>query len=59
MSDPTPAGDIGNSHTVTDKEAGSRLLQLVVHGAVQTTRLVNVAVNSVLNLLGSVAWGKG
>lgn len=53
---PTPDGDVGNGHLVADNVAGFLLGEMSVESAVETTGLVGVAVDTVLNLLRSVAW---
>lgn len=53
--DPTPDGDVGNGDLATDNVAGWLLGQMSVKSTVETTGLVCVAVDSVLNLLRSVA----
>jgi len=53
--DPTPDGDVGNCHLATDDVARWLLGQMSVESTVQTTGLVCVTVDSVLNLLRSVA----
>lgn len=53
--DPAPDGDVGNGHLAANDIAGWLLGEVSVESAVQTTGLVGVAVDAVLNLLGSVA----
>jgi hypothetical protein len=52
---PAPAGNVGNGDAVADEEARGRRGQLLVQGAVQAARLVDVAVDTVLNLLRGVS----
>jgi hypothetical protein len=52
---PAPDGDISNGHLAADNVAGLLLGEMSVESAVQTTSFVGVAVDTVLNLLGSVA----
>lgn len=54
-SDPAPARDVCNSEAVTDDKARRALGEMVVKSAVQATALVDVAVDAVLDLLGSIA----
>jgi len=53
---PAPAGYIGNGEAVTDEEPMRRLSQVGIHGAIEATGLIVVAVNGVLNLLRCVSW---
>lgn len=55
-SDPTPSRNIGNGDSVTDQDTVGVLLKRLVHGAVQAARLVSIAVNAILDWLGSVAY---
>ena len=55
ISDPAPDGHVGNGDTVADDESRGRLLKMSVQDAVQTARLVDVAVDAVLNLLRGVS----
>lgn len=53
---PAPNGNVGNGQSVTDDEARGALLKVRVQSAVQTTGLVAVAVNTVLDLLWGVSY---
>lgn len=53
--DPAPDGNVSDGNFVADDVAGFCLGEMSVEGAVETTGLVGVAVDAVLNLLRSVA----
>lgn len=52
---PAPDGNVGNGDAVADNVARGGLGQVRVKSAVETTGLVDVAVNSVLDLLRCVS----
>lgn len=51
---PADADDVGNGEAVADEEAPALLLEVRLHDAVEAARLVYVAVDAVLDLLGRV-----
>lgn len=53
--DPAPDGNVRDGDFVANDVAGFCLGEMSVEGAVETTGLVSVAVDAVLNLLRSVA----
>lgn len=54
-SDPSPARYVSDGDAIANQVAVGGLGEMVVHGAIQTARLVCVAVNAVLDLLGGVS----
>jgi hypothetical protein len=53
---PAPAGYVSNSEAVANEEPMRGLGQVRIHGAIEATGLVVVAVNRVLNLHRCVSW---
>lgn len=53
---PSPGGNVGNGDTVADEEARLGLCELRFHDGVETTSLVDVAVDAVLDLLRCISY---
>lgn len=53
--DPAPARDVGDRHAIADNVSRRTLLQMSVQGTVEASRLVHVAINSVLDFLRGIA----
>ena len=54
---PWPNSDISDGDAIAYDISSSVLSQLAIQSAVETMRLVDVAVDGILEFLGSVAWG--
>ena len=52
---PADNRNVGNGEAVADKEARGGLFEVVLQHAVEAARLVGVAVDPVLDLLGGVS----